>query len=179
MLEPVSVPTAAVIMPAATPAAEPALDPPHQCERDQGLRGTGNGLVSSGNPNANSSVVVLPITIAPAARSRAMHSASPLIDLRSNTRLCAVVSPSSVEMTSFTPRGMPSNGDRDPARRAASAAAAAWSACSSKRDRNTPNVPSLSSAAASAARTSSTLEISPRSRATRALVTSFVGRLTG
>ena len=77
MLPPVSVPSAPSINPAATPLPEPEEDPPVHRSVFQGLRGTGNGLVLSGMPTANSMVVSLPITIAPAARRRLSTGPSP------------------------------------------------------------------------------------------------------
>ena len=69
MLPPVSVPIPPRKSPAATPLAEPELDPPAQVVTSQGLHGSGNGLVGSGMPIENSMVVVLPVTTAPAARN--------------------------------------------------------------------------------------------------------------
>src|SRR4051812_35183802 len=70
MLPAVSVPTAPRNIPSATPDAEPELEPPAHLAESHGFRGTGKGLAGSGIPHANSIVVVLPMTTAPAARSR-------------------------------------------------------------------------------------------------------------
>ena len=74
--QPVSVPSASGVIPAATAAADPPLDPPGMRERSHGLRvppSTGCCVVS---PHANSWVRVLPTTMAPASRSRATAVAS-------------------------------------------------------------------------------------------------------
>src|SRR5205085_12397118 len=63
---PVSLPNAATHSPPATAAPEPPLDPPGTRLMSHGLR-VGGQIV----PQANSWVRVLPIRIAPAARSRA------------------------------------------------------------------------------------------------------------
>src|SRR5687767_8434976 len=97
MLPPVSVPRAPRNRPAATPLAEPELDPPGQRRGSAGWRGTGKGFDGSGIPHANSIVVDLPQITAPAARSRATAGASPRSPHDgSSTMLCAVVGPSLV-----------------------------------------------------------------------------------
>ena len=67
---PRSVPSASGHMPVASAAAEPPLEPPAVSARFQGLRVAPNTVFTVFGPNANSGVLVLPITIAPAARSR-------------------------------------------------------------------------------------------------------------
>src|SRR6185437_6667014 len=76
MLPPVSVPIPARNRPAARPFPVPALDPPGDRARSHGFAGIGNGLVGSGDPMANSNVVVLPVITAPAAFSRLTTGAS-------------------------------------------------------------------------------------------------------
>ena len=64
MVEPITcVPSAVLIMPAATPAAEPLDEPPGVRRRSCGLR------VPRGSVAANSVVTVLPTITAPASRS--------------------------------------------------------------------------------------------------------------
>src|SRR5262245_21602103 len=57
-------------MPVASAAAEPPLEPPAVNARFQGLRVARKTLSTVFGPNANSGVLVLPITIAPASRRR-------------------------------------------------------------------------------------------------------------
>src|SRR5215467_12010190 len=71
MVEPITwVPRPALIMPAATAAAEPLDEPPGVCARFQGLR------VPRGSVAANSVVTVLPRITAPACRSAETQAAS-------------------------------------------------------------------------------------------------------
>ena len=73
---PPSVPTANGVIPAATEAAAPALDPPGVFSRSQGCRVM---PVSGESPTGlapNSLVVVLPMMTAPAARRRSTEGAS-------------------------------------------------------------------------------------------------------
>src|SRR5215207_10072481 len=73
---PPSVPSANVVIPAATDATAPALDPPGVLSRFQGLRVMPvNGLSPTGL-QPNSLVVVLPIRMAPAALARSTAGAS-------------------------------------------------------------------------------------------------------
>src|SRR5436190_1251687 len=65
-----SEPSAAGTSPAATAAADPALEPPVPCSRLQGLRLTPNVPDSPHGKMHSSGTCVLPITIAPAARTR-------------------------------------------------------------------------------------------------------------
>ena len=71
-----SEPNAAPTRPAATAAAEPPLDPPGVCPSDHGLRVVPNASVSVNGCAVSSGTWVLPMTIAPAARSRRTTSAS-------------------------------------------------------------------------------------------------------
>src|SRR5258708_34139717 len=71
MEPPVSVPRASAAIPVLTATAEPPDDPPGTRARSHGLRVTLYALFSVEEPIANSSMFVLPTTIAPAASSRA------------------------------------------------------------------------------------------------------------
>jgi hypothetical protein len=62
----VSEPRAIVTIPALTAAAEPPEDPPGTRSRSHGLRVGPNAEFSVEEPNANSSMLSLPIGIAPA-----------------------------------------------------------------------------------------------------------------
>ena len=63
--------TAAGTRPAATAAAEPPLEPPGVRSVSHGLRVTPHVIDSVNGHSPSSGIVVLPITIAPASRSRA------------------------------------------------------------------------------------------------------------
>ena len=76
MEPPVSVPSAANAVSAATAAAEPPLEPPGTRERSHGLRVTPEPEFSVDEPMANSSMFVRPKGTAPASRRRAMTVAS-------------------------------------------------------------------------------------------------------
>src|ERR1019366_1581396 len=71
-----SLPTAAPTSPAATAAALPPLEPPGGKRGSHGLRVFPHVGVSVNGHWVNSGTFVLPITIAPAARSRRTISAS-------------------------------------------------------------------------------------------------------
>src|SRR6266478_6433396 len=73
---PPSVPSANGVIPAATEATAPALDPPGVFARFQGCRVTPVSGLSPTGLQPNSLVVVLPIRIAPAARARSTAGAS-------------------------------------------------------------------------------------------------------
>lgn len=73
---PRSVPSAIAIMPAASAAAPPPVEPPALRVGSQGLRVRPNTSLNVLPPAANSGVFVLPMMIAPAARSRSTTSAS-------------------------------------------------------------------------------------------------------
>src|SRR6185436_7643796 len=68
MEPPVSVPMEAQLMPEATAAAEPPLDPPAERAMSCGLRTGPNADSSLVVPNANSCRLVLPTNTAPARR---------------------------------------------------------------------------------------------------------------
>src|SRR5690606_1983661 len=101
---PVCVPIARGTIPAATAAADPLDDPPGECARFHGFR------VGPGAVKAYSAVTVLPIGIAPAARSCATQDASKILG-----GVCANDAPQAVgmpftSMTSLTPNSRPLNG---------------------------------------------------------------------
>ena len=66
---PVSVPSAAGAMPAASAAPEPLDEPPGCRSRFHGLRAGGQGRSNAGPPVANSCSATLPSSTAPASRS--------------------------------------------------------------------------------------------------------------
>src|ERR1700722_17001963 len=72
---PPSVPSANGVMPAATEAAAPALDPPGVFARFQGLRVIPVSGLSPTGLQPNSLVVVLPIRTPPAALARSTEGA--------------------------------------------------------------------------------------------------------
>ena len=71
-----SVPSASGTMRAATAAAEPPDEPPGTRPTSQGLRVLLKALCSVDEPMANSSMLALPRTMAPAASSRVTTVAS-------------------------------------------------------------------------------------------------------
>ena len=71
-----SLPSPTAAKPAATAAALPPLEPPGTRVGSSGLRVGPNAEFSVLDPMANSSRLVLPTTIAPAARSRSTTVAS-------------------------------------------------------------------------------------------------------
>src|SRR3984957_3611261 len=73
---PPSVPSANGVMPAATEAAAPALDPPGVFAKFQGLRVIPVSGLSPTGLQPNSLVVVLPIRMPPAALARSTEGAS-------------------------------------------------------------------------------------------------------
>jgi hypothetical protein len=73
---PRSVPSAMGHMPVASAAADPPLEPPAVRARFHGLRVAPNTAFTVLGPKANSGVLVLPSTMAPAARRRSTTSAS-------------------------------------------------------------------------------------------------------
>jgi hypothetical protein len=76
MEPPVSEPSATTAVPWATAAAEPPLEPPGTRSSARGLRTGPNAEFSVEEPMANSSQLVLPMMIPPAASSRAIAVAS-------------------------------------------------------------------------------------------------------
>ena len=83
-----SVPSAIGTQPALTAAAEPPEEPPGVRDRSQGLRVRPQSALSVKPEWANSGVVVLPMTMAPAARSRAT-----MIGSRSGTQCSRISEP--------------------------------------------------------------------------------------
>ena len=73
---PMSLPSAMGIMPQASATAAPPLEPPHVFERSYGLRVAPKTWLKVCEPAPNSGVLVLPMVMAPAPRSRSMISAS-------------------------------------------------------------------------------------------------------
>src|ERR1700683_887891 len=73
---PPSVPSANAVMPAATDAAAPALDPPGVLPRFQGFRVIPVSGLSPTGLQPNSLVVVFPLRRAPAASARSTAGAS-------------------------------------------------------------------------------------------------------
>jgi hypothetical protein len=73
---PRSVPWAMGHMPVASAAADPPLEPPALRARFHGLRVAPNTSFTVLGPKANSGVLVLPSTMAPAALSRSTTAAS-------------------------------------------------------------------------------------------------------
>jgi len=71
-----TVPMASGATPAASAALAPPLDPPGVCSRLQGLRVTPKAGLSVSTLWANSGRLVWPITMAPAALTRATTAAS-------------------------------------------------------------------------------------------------------
>src|ERR1700704_1150505 len=106
MVDPITcVPRPALIMPQATPAAEPLEEPPGVWSRFQGLR------VPRGSAAATLVVTVLPTMTAPAERSAETHAASLYERQPANSGEPISVGMSAVSMISFTPIGMPSIAD--------------------------------------------------------------------
>ena len=83
---PPSVPSAIGVMPAATDAAAPALEPPGVFARFHGLRVMPVSGLSPTPLQPNSLVVVLPITIAPARLTRSTDGASAAATLSAMAR---------------------------------------------------------------------------------------------
>src|SRR5258707_1248308 len=106
MVDPITcVPRPALIMPQATPAAEPLDEPPGVWSRFQGLR------VPRGSEAANSVVTVLPTMTAPAERNAETQAASLYECQPANSGEPIWVGMSAVSIMSFTPIGMPSIAD--------------------------------------------------------------------
>ena len=131
MVEPITcVPSAALNMPAAVPAAEPLLEPPGVRRRSCGF------FVPRGSVAANSVVTVLPTMTAPASRSAATLAASRSVRQPTNSGEPCSVGMSDVSMMSLMPTGMPSIGESGlPARqRAVDSSAAARAAIEAEVD---------------------------------------------
>jgi hypothetical protein len=73
---PRSLPSASGTMPQASATAAPPLEPPHVFVTSYGLTVRPKTVLNVCEPAANSGVLLLPIVIAPAARTRSTSSAS-------------------------------------------------------------------------------------------------------
>ncbi len=104
---PVSLPRAARTTPAATAAAEPPELPPGTRSGSAGLRVGPKAECSVDEPIANSSMLVFPITRAPAVRSRVTAVASYGERYPLSSRDPQVVSSPRVAMLSLTATGIP------------------------------------------------------------------------
>ena len=96
--------------------------------RSHGLRVAPKTELTVLGPNANSGVLVLPITMAPAARSRSTTSASASGTWSSKSFEPCVVRSPRVGVTSLMPTGTPKSGESLAPRR--SAAVARWASLS-------------------------------------------------
>src|SRR4051812_49108331 len=134
---PPSVPSAIEVMPAATEAAAPALDPPGVFSRFQGLRVMPVSGLSPTPLQPNSLVVVLPIRIAPARLALATEGASAAATLSAMQREPKAKRSPPTAIRSFaengTPCSSPSGSLRITASSAALAAASALSGISRKK----------------------------------------------
>ncbi len=126
----VSPPSAMSARPAATAAADPPLEPPAMRDASQGFAVRPKCGLTVVMPQANSWVLVLPTTSAPAARSAATAGASRSGSRRKNDEPARVGSPATSIM-SLTPSARPCSGPRAPAGRASSRAASRSTAASS------------------------------------------------
>src|SRR5512134_251980 len=113
MEPPVSVPSAPAHMSAATAAADPPLEPPGTQPRSQGFRVVLKAEFSVDDPMANSSMLVLPSTTAPAARSLAITVALYGGTKCSKIRDEHVVATPCVQITSLTATGIPASAGRE------------------------------------------------------------------
>src|SRR5689334_17403265 len=109
---PVSDPSVATAVPAATAAAEPPLEPPGTHDVSRGLRTGPYAEFSFDEPMANSSQFILPRMIAPAASSRATA-----VQSYGGMKLPKLFEPAVVRMpfvtiTSLIPMGTPASGGR-------------------------------------------------------------------
>ena len=121
-------------MPAATEAALPPDDPPHARSRSQGLWAAPCTEFSVDDPIANSSMLVRPMMIAPAACSFSTTHESYGETYPSRIRDEHVVGSPRCTMLSFSRIGMPSMGDRSsPAARRTSDSLASARAASARR----------------------------------------------
>ena len=119
--------SAAGTIPAATAAAEPPLEPPGVRSVSHGLRVTPQVIDSVNGQSPTSGIVVLPTTIAPAARIRltTSESSGALVTIAPVPRL--VISPP-MAISSLTAIGTPRSGLVCPAPRRWSARSASASA---------------------------------------------------
>ena len=163
---PVSVPKAPNTWRAATDAALPPDEPPGVRSRSHGFRHGPKALFSLDEPMANSSMLSLPSTTAPAAASRSTTVASKGGTNPSRMREPQVVSSPLVRKMSFSAMGTPSRRERgSPRTRRASEARASAMARSGATRRKAWSLPSVASMRASEARMISSEETSRSSRA--------------
>ena len=108
MEPPPSVPRAIGVVPAATLAAPPAVEPPGVLSRFQGLRVTPCNGLSPTALQPNSLVVVLPMMRAPCSRRRRTDGASKSATLSAMTREPKVHLTSFMATKSLTETGTPS-----------------------------------------------------------------------
>ena len=153
----VSVPSAPGTRPAATAAPLPPLDPPQIRSVSHGLRAGPNASLVVEAPQANSCVLSLPTTTAPARRRRATTVASAVATLSASTFDAAVVRVPATSITSLTAIGTPCSG---PVRSGSASASA--SASSARTVMNELRAPSSRSIRSSASCTASRGESSPR-----------------
>src|ERR1700739_1018080 len=111
-LPPVSLPSAIGNSPAAKPEPEPEDEPPGWWSVFHGLRAGAHGRSKLGPPIANSCVESLPSTMAPAPRSRDVHTASVDAILSINSFEWQVVGRPATSMISLMPTGTPWRGPR-------------------------------------------------------------------
>ena len=143
----VSVPSATGAMPAATAAALPPEEPPGMCAGLCGLRVVWKAGLAEVSPSAPSCMLNMATGIMPAARSRATQAASRSARRSRNARMPPCQGWPPTAMLAFTPKGMPSNGERGAPWRQRSAAASAASSkgAGSSRWLQTPRAGSHSS----------------------------------
>jgi hypothetical protein len=159
-------------MPAATAAAEPPEEPPGVHVGFHGLAVGPIAECSVEDPMANSSMLVLPTTTAPAAPSFSTTVALKGETYPSRIGDAQVVTSSRIAMLSLIATGMPSRGERtQPASRRASAAAASARAPSSRSRMKAHREPCFDFARARAASVRSRALCCPASRAARSAAT--------
>jgi len=160
---PPSVPSAIEVIPAATEAAAPALDPPGVFARFHGLRVMPVSGLSPTPLQPNSLVVVLPIRIAPAFFARSTEGASAAAILPTMQREPNAKRSPPTAIRSLAENGTPcSGGSASPRITASSATFAAASALSGIRMKNALSEPCVASALSSARRVTSIGETSRR-----------------
>ena len=168
---PPSVPSANGVMPAATEAAAPALEPPGVLARFHGLRVMPVSGESPTPLQPNSLVVVLPITIAPAALTRSTGGASATAMLSAMQREPNAKRSPPTAMRSLIESGTPCSAPNgSPRMTAASAAFAAASAFSGIRKKNALSEACVACALSRARRVTSTGEISRRAMRSRSSI---------
>ena len=122
---PRSLPSAIGSIPEASAAAAPPLLPPHVFVRSYGLRVAPNTALNVCDPAPSSGVLVLPMVMAPAARSRSTMSASASGTKCSNARHPKVVRMPFVHVRSLWATGSPCSGPSSSPRATAASAASA------------------------------------------------------